>query len=226
MNTQELLDEIEDEARLADIEQSWDRWTLLDWMSAELNRLTGELDCDLFVVHLNPAIYTVADQRYYDLPDNFGFNFLYGGGDSGDKWCCTYDDGSNETPLDFMPAVRFFSKNLTGESSGTPAYYTIIGLPNGGRQIGLSPKPDTASKEVNGLYKPTNWSLDEFAALPPLPGNCHILKYAVLMRLDATRWNEAYLQERNKLYAEIAKSRTPRFVPKLGRNLNDYSLIG
>lgn len=227
MNTQELLDDIEDELKDAGVKYKGDRWDLLNALSSELNKLSGELDADCFYVHLNPAVTTVAGTRYYDLPANFGTNFVNAGGDSGDKWCCLYDDGTSETPISFYSNARFFSRSLRSESNGTPSAYTIVSSPNGVKQIALSPPPDTSGDTIDGLYKPTDWDLTTMDTLPPIPGNSQILKYAVLYRIAPgnQKWATEYQNERNKLLMEIAKTRKTRFVPSHGQNRNSYTLM-
>lgn len=218
MTLQEFIDDILDELRVAGVKGDWDRWDLLNWASSELNRLSGEFsNADCFMVHLNPAVSTVADTRNYDLPANFGTNFC----DTGDGPCCVLDDGTGETRIDYVTPAQFYSQNLTGESSGTPVKYTIMGTPTGRKQIALSPPPDD-EYEINGLYIPTDWDLKTMDDVPALPGNSHVLKYAVLKRVSKDRWETDYREALAKLYLDFARANRGRIVPNLGGSRNSY----
>ena len=223
MTIQEFLDDIEDEMMVSGVKVTWDRFTLLAWASAELNKISHEFEADCFHVHLNPAISTVSGTRNYDLPANFGLNFAKSAGEGGDDYCCLLDDGTSESVLAYVPTVKFYSQNLRGESSGRPTKYTIVSTPTGEKQIALSPPPST-TYEIDGLYVPTDWDLDTMDSVPPLPANSAILKYAVLRRVG-DRWEGDYQMARANLAMEFAKSRKPRFMPNLGGNINDYSLV-
>lgn len=222
MNLNEFIDDILDELRIAGVKGEWDRWDFLNWASSELNRLSGEFgNADCFMVHLNPAVSTVAGTRNYDLSENFGTNFVPSSGDQGEGHCCMLDDGTNEKQLTYIAPAQFYSQNLTGETSGTPAKYTIIGSPNGRKQIALSPPPDGVY-EINGLHVPTDWDLKTMDSIPALPGNSHLLKYAVLKRISKERWEQDYREALAKLYLEFAKSSKGRIAPYLGSARNSY----
>lgn len=221
MTIQEFLDDIEDEMMVAGVKVIWDRFTLLAWASAELNRLSHEFSADCFHVHLDPAIATVSGTRYYDLPSNFGLNFVNAAGDAGDKYCCLLDDGTTESLIDYASTVQFYSQNLRGETSGKPTKYTVITASNGRKQIALSPPPD-GSYEIDGLYIPTDWDLDTMDSIPPLPANSPMLKYAVLRRVG-DKWETDYKKARADLAMEFARSRKAQFAPNLGGNTNSYT---
>lgn len=223
MNTQEWLDDIEDELRIAGVKVTWDRFTLLQWASIELNRLSGAYESDCFLVHLDPVVSTVSGTRFYDLPENFGLNFSRNAGDYGDKYCCKIDDGSSELVIEYVAAAQFYSMNLRAENKGKPSKYTIISASNGRKQIGLSPIPD-AAYEIDGLYKPTNWNLQTMDSLPPLPGNSAVLKYAVLHRMG-DKWDQDLAMEQARLMMEFSKSSSGRLTPNLGASVNNYQRI-
>lgn len=212
MNTNEFLDDIRDECEVANIQMLHDRFTVLGWASAELNRLSHEFHSDCFLIHLDPIVNMVVGTRYYDLPRDFGSNFAPGAGD-GDKFCCKLDDGTNESLIDYISPAQFYSKNLRAEANGKPTKYTIVSSVNGVRQVGLSPPPDD-TYTLDGLYKPTNWKLETMDALPPIPGNSAILKYAVLRRISPERWNEDYILAKQNLALEFAQSKIVRMVPR------------
>lgn len=224
MKLNEWLDDIEDELKVAGVKVTWDRFDLLNMANSELNKLTQEIDADCFHVHLNPAVSTVSGTRFYDLPENFGTNFVKGAGDDGSKFCCLLDDGSSETLIDYVSTVQFYSLNLRGEGNGKPSRYTIVSTPAGGKQIALSPTPD-ASYEIDGLYKPTDWALDSLDTVPAIPGNSPILKYSVLRRISPERWNQDYAMARASLLMELAVSRKVRLAPVRGRGFDEYTLM-
>ena len=224
MKTREWLDDVEDELIIAGVKVKWEKYDLLNWASAELNRISGEFDADCFNVHLDPIIDTVEGTRYYNLPANFGLNFSPYGGPDGEGYCCMFNDGDNETQLEYVANAQFFTLNLAGESDGSPTKYTILSTPSGGKQIGLSPPPDD-SYEIDGLYKPTDWDLTMMDSIPPLPGNSAILKYAVLRRMDRNKWNQDYVTAYASLAMQIANDKKGRFNPYLGPGRNDYALI-
>lgn len=216
MNTKELIDDIVDELNIAQIKKTYDKYDLLAWMSAELNKLSAEMEHDCFYINLSPIVTTVVDQRFYDLPDNFGLNFAPAGGEEGEGYCCSIDDGSSESAMTYMSATRFYSLNLAAESAAKPSFYTIVTKPNGFKQIGFSPLPED-EYDINGLYKPTNWDLKTMEDLPPIPHNCAVLKYAVLNRIDKKRWENDYSNARAICYMELARSRKVRLIPSLRR---------
>jgi hypothetical protein len=224
MTINEFIDDIIDECRTAGIKTDFDRFDLLNWASAELNKISGEYDADCFYTYSEPIASLVVGTRNYDLPANFPMNFAKAAGDQGDKFCCMYDDATSETPLDYMTNTRFYSMNLSGESNGTPSKYTIISSPNGRKQISLSPPPDAAN-ELNGLYKPTDWDLKTMDDVPSLPANSHLLKYAVLRRINPERWNQDYAKERSTLLMELASSRKVTFVPNFSGHRHSYTLM-
>jgi hypothetical protein len=214
MNTQELLDDIQDECTTAGVNVTWDKFTLLQWLSAELGTLSSEChDADFLFVHLDPIVTMVAGTRKYNLPSNFGVNFAPAAGTNGEKFCATISDGTNSSTIDYISPAEFFSKNLEGESAGRPSKYTITSGPNGVRQISFSPPPDD-DYTAGGLYLPTDWKLTTMDSLPPIPGNSAILKYSVLRRISPDRWNDDYSKAKVNLAMTIAKSKTTRIIPR------------
>ena len=225
MTINEFLDDIIDECKTAGVKPTWDdRYDLLNWASAELNKISGEFDADCFYIHADPIVTLVIGTRNYDLPSNFPMNFAKAGGDQGDKFCCMYDDGTSEAPLEYMTNTRFYSMSLRSESNGTPSRYTILSNPNGRKQIALSPPPDAANT-IDGLYKPTDWDLKTMEDVPTLPANSHFLKYAVLRRISPERWNQDYGKERNSLLMELASTRIVNFIPKFSGHRHSYTLM-
>jgi hypothetical protein len=213
MNTTEWLDDIEDEIRMLPRKVNYTRFKLLDWASVELNRLSGSIDSDIFNIHLNPVISTADGERYYDLPDNFGINFIMGGGDYGEKFMCVLNNNDSESLLEFLPSSRFFGMSLASESESAPHYYTILSKPDGRKQLVTSPPAD-AVYAIDGVYRPTDWKLTEMSSLPPLPGNSAILKYAVLRRLDPI-FNAQYGEAYRDLLMTVAKSNRSQIVPRI-----------
>jgi hypothetical protein len=217
MTIQEMLDNIEDMLRVAGIKQTWDRFDLLSWTSAELNKLSSEIDHDVFYVNLDPIVYTVKDARNYDLPNNFGVNFAPNAEDNGGGFCCLINNGTNQSLLAFQSATRFFSKDFKSESASIPSIYTIVTSSNGKKQISLSPKPD-ASYEISGLYKPTDWSLVTMDGNSPVPANAAVLKYSVLKEINPKRWEGDYIQARSAFLMELARGRKSKLTPDLSGN--------
>jgi hypothetical protein len=217
MTIQEMLDDIEDEIEAVGIKKTWDRFTLLNWASSELNKLSSEVDHDVFYVNLDPIAYTMKDTRSYDLPDNFGINFAPNSGPDGGKFCCKISDGNTQAPLTFVSAARFFIKDFKSETASRPVEYTITTLPNGKKQIALFPKPDTAY-EISGLYKPTSWELATMDSGSPVPANAAVLKYSVLRRVGPKLWTDDYMQARQAFLMELARGRVSKLVPDFSGN--------
>jgi hypothetical protein len=217
MTIQEMLDDIEDKCRIYGIKQTWDRFDLLAWASGELNRLSGRIDHDVFYVNVDPIIYTVANNRTYDLPANFGVNFAPNATDTGGGFCCLIDNGTSRSPLTFQSATIFFSQDLNSGNASIPSTYTIVTGPGGRKQIWLSPKPDDAY-EVSGLYKPTDWALTTMNDDSPVPANAAVIEYAVLKSINPKIWTADYLDALNSFYMELARGRKAKFVPDLSGN--------
>ena len=201
---------------------------LLALMSEELRELTGMEAWDWAMVHLDPVVQTVTGTHTYDLPDNFPENFVRYGGDSGESWVCKLDDASNESLLTYKPPTEFYSQNLRALSNGRPESYTIVTSAAGRRQIRLAPPPDangTSNYTIDGLYIPTDWTLDEESQIPPIPGNSAILKHAVLRRLD-TKFETSYQTSYSILMMRAAQQRRAQFTPmrnKYGSSWNSYA---
>jgi hypothetical protein len=93
----------------------------------------------------------------------------------------------------------------------------------------VDPPPDDNSDSnytIDGLYQKSDWKLDEMDALPPLPGNSAILRYAVLRRCDAAfqaRYDEALAI----LALRAAQHRPTRIVVNMGENsqTNSFALM-
>lgn len=226
MLTRELLDEIEQESRyLAAGVVLPDRLTLLEWMSSGLNSLSGKMhDADCFAIHLNPVIGTTEGTREYDLPDNFGSNFARMTTGE-DDFCCMLDNGTNESALHYKSPAQFYGQNLKAESNSTPSAYTVMSKDDGHRKLVLSPPPDDnsdANYTIGGLYQPTDWKLSEESALPPLPNNCSILKYAVLKTINPNL-EANYKEEMAYLILGLAQQRRAVIYPHMGDyGINQY----
>lgn len=228
MTVEEFLDEIEQKGPyyVGGKVPIPDRFTLLEWMSSELNTLSSKLpDGDCFYIYLTPMIETVESTRTYDLPDEFPMNFAkLTPGD--DDFCCMLNDGTNDTPLHYKSPAQFYGKNLDAESNSTPSEYTIVTQsPRGNRAIVLSPPPDSnsaADYTIGGLYHPTNWKLTEESALPPLPNNCAILKWGVLKTLNPNLESN-YKEEMAYLILRLAQQRRSVMYPHMGDyGINQY----
>jgi hypothetical protein len=206
MNVEEIITEISLETG------EKDRAKLLKFLSAELNYLTGKAEWDWAMVRLDPIISAIVGQREYNLPNNFGLNFVRYGGAAGQEWCCLLDDGTNESILHYISPAQFFSKDLRGEANGRPQRFTILSTPNGQRQLHLSPAPDSATFTIDGLYIPTDWKIEERSQLPPIPGNSEVLKLGVMRRLDPNR-EPAYSFAVNLLMLREAQGRRSQLVP-------------
>jgi len=199
------------------------RRLLLDWMSNELNELSGRIsNAAVFAVHLEPAIVCTSGTREYNLPKDFPLNFLR---KSGDSFVCMIDDGTNEVNLEYVSPEEFYTMDLIAESNAKPTKYTIVTTQVGRRQLVLSPPPDD-DYEIDGLYIP-DWDLADEDSLPPIPGNCMVLKYGVLRRLNRDMHETDYQRAVAELMLEMARMETSvKASPKLGIHTNDYSLMG
>jgi hypothetical protein len=212
-----------------------DRQKLLNWMSLELQELTTKLPADWFI-QISSPVTTANGTRGYNLPSDFGTNFLRHGGQRfyqilnmvGDKWVCLLNDGTKESLLGYESPAQFYSKNLLGEAEGRPSIYTITTAANGTKQLQLSTKPDTNGGNnytVYGPYQPTNWSLASESTVPAFPANSPIMKYAVLRRLMPATYEPKYKEALADLMMMAAQERVAQFTPVLGRSGKDeYSL--
>jgi len=196
-----------------------ERLILLKWLSNELNELTSEVESELFYTYLDPIISTIEGQRSYDLPSNFPENFAK---NKADTWAITISDGNTDVPLTYKRPQEFYSMNLVGESNSKPTTYTIISSSSGSRALLLSPPPDSTSYEISGLYKPTDWGLKYESALPPLPLNNQVLKYAVLARKLPNVFEQKKLTAKAALIYGNARGRKTVFSPKIELG-NPYS---
>jgi len=218
MLVKQLLDDIEltlHEQGIAPPE----RLILLNWLSNELNELTSKVESELFYVYLDPIISTIEGQRAYDLPVNFPENFVK---NKADSWAVTISDTNTDVPLSYVPPQEFYSMNLVGESNAKPTKYSVMSSANGQRKLLLSPPPDDTGFTISGLYKPTDWSIDYDTALPPLPLNNQVLKYAVLARKLPNTFEQKKLDAMNYLIYGNARGRKVMFSPKIETG-NPYS---
>lgn len=214
-----------------------DRLKLLNWLSAELNELSqsGKLPADWFYAKMD-SIPTVSGTREYDLPDNFGTNFVRHAGQrfyqilnfGGDKWACFLNDGTKDSPLSYESPAQFYSKNLYAESTGRPSVYTVMTASDGQRQIMLSTLPDNnggSNYTIWGIYQPTDWRITSETQVPVLPNHSPILKYGVLRRLMPDRYQPLYREAFDALIMAAAQERVAQFVPVMGRSGKDeYTL--
>ena len=195
------------------------RFAVLAWMSEELRELTSKAEFDWALRHLDPVIQTTTGGEAYVLPDDFADNFTRGADTNGDFWCCKLDDGTNEKPIEYMSPVQYFSLDIRAAANGRPRSYTILTAANGQRELRLYPPPDangtTGYYQVDGLYKPTSWTLDDQSQIPPFPANNQVLKYAVLRRIDPM-YHAPYLEAIGLLMMSAAQQRRAQLVPVLG----------
>ena len=227
MRVRKMLDDIEQSPayQMMPREIRPDRRMLLQWMSAELNELVSKTpNFDFWIVQLEPAIRTREGAREYDLPEDFGLNFVRL---DTDKWACNLDDGNNETNLPYKPLKDFYAMNLTAESNAKPSCYTIKTRPDGRRLLVVSPPPDSNSStyyEIDGLYARNDWELKDEDVLPPVPGQFAILKYAVMRRIS-TDFEQKYIEAYAVLMNEMARNRDLQLKPSFGSGRNEYMMM-
>ena len=212
MIVREILDDIEQVLQFKGV-ASPGRPILTQWLSQELNELTGVADWDWAQVWLDPAVTTVDGTNEYSLPANFPENFLRGAGADGDSYCCKVSTSTKEEILDYRSPVQFHSLVFVGASEGQPTDYTVLTTSSGDRKIKLFPTPD-AAYNVSGLYVPTDWALTEQDAVPPVPGNCAVLKAGVMRRIDGGM-EPRYQQAKAELMLRAAQNRRAQVVPVL-----------
>lgn len=235
MKVKQLLDDIEQLTQLQATRQTpVDRFLLLDWLSMELNELVGKAEWDWAMQRVTPVIVTKTGVSSYILPEDFPENFVrfgrdQSGTDNGQGWACMLDDGSNETPLEYVSPASFFTQNLRAASNGRPTMYTILSNPRAEKELHLHQPPDSNSSnhyQIDGLYIPTDWTLDEEYDLPPVPAHSQILKYAVLRRVNPERWGPLYGEAFRDLVMRAANQRRSQVVPVKGRyNQDVYTLM-
>lgn len=227
MLIRDLVNDIEKLISLSPRPQRIQKDIIKSMLSAELQEITAKVDLDCLHVHLDPMISTAEGVREYVLPDNFPENFARGAGTSGDQYCCKLGDGSTDAVMTYKNPVQFYSQSLTGQTNGRPSTYTIAASQSGARKIVLSPPPDangsTGYYTISGLYKPTDWELDDLSSVPPIPNNAQVLKYGVLRRVDPQSYEGKYQEAVSELKLSNAKSRPTTIVP----NTSDvvYSLF-
>lgn len=217
MKASAILDQVELELRQKGIRYD-DRALMLKHMSFDLATLCGMEDWDWAMIAVDPVIKTITGKRDYDLPANFPDNFVRWGTPTGQKWLCNLDDGVNDNPLDYVSPAQFYSMNLSGQTNSRPSKYTVLSNPAGGRRLYLSPPPDangsTTYYTIHGLYVPTDWALHDESNLPPIPGNCMILKGMLMRRYDQNA-EAIYGEGLVSLYRSGAKNRQAGISPRM-----------
>lgn len=204
-----------------------ERDILLDELNDGISEIISITDWDWAQVVLRPTIGLQQGKREYQLPPNFGDNFVRYAFHDGTKWACKMIDQTNLTEqfLDYLSPVQFYNRKVVTTTQGVPRYYTILSLPSGMRQMVLDQPPDSTYADwvIGGNYVPTDWLLEEEGLLPPLPGNSAVLKYWLLKRVFS--WPEYkdlqllqfYSSEYDKKYAELVtlaqRQRKGQIVP-------------
>lgn len=218
MTIQETLDDIEQTASQQGLVCP-DRITVLKWMSREVTELTGRQEWSWAMIHLDPIVKTEADKYDYDLPSNFGLNFVRHAGDDGIKWCVKISDGVSASLLDYKSPPQFWGQDVANASSSRPSCYTIMATLDGRKQVWVYPKPDDAPDQgyytLDGLFIPTDWKLTELRGLPVIVASSPILKYAVLRRLAPQVYQPFYMDALNQLTLQEAQSHDTRMVAVL-----------
>jgi hypothetical protein len=181
----------------------------------ELNYLTGDHDFDWAETWMDPMLETQTGVREYELPDDFPLNFVPT--ETGDGYMCILKTSSTvEQKMDFLSLERFYSANLSAESNGTPSHYTIKTTKTGRRILALSPLPDSSTYTISGLYRPTNWALDDQDEVPPMP-NAQVLVSAVLRRFKelAAEYEGKYQSAYGGLLLENARNKRVALSPNI-----------
>lgn len=167
-----------------------DRAILLDWLNDGIAEIVSEQEWDWAMRFIYPVIMLKQSERYYQLPNDFGDNFVQYGDHDGTKFLCKLRNTTNSTEsfLNYESPSKFFSRNMASTTGGTSNYYTIVTKPGGSRLLVCDPPPDstTGAFGISGLYVPTEWVLNYEDELPPMPSNCSVLKYYVLERIFTT----------------------------------------
>ena len=219
MKVKDLLDQVELELTLNGRQKMTDRMVMLKHLRYDLDVLLAMEDWDWAAKYLDPVISTVDDKRDYDLPADFGDNFMRGARTDGTKRVCKLDDGTCQVLLTYESPAIFYSRDLSVEDSSKPTRYTITNKPDGNRQISLSPPPDDNGDDnyqILGLYIPKTWEIHFESALPPIPRNGDVLKWMVLKRFDQ-KYDPTYASALATLYMSEAKQHDSRFVPVIQR---------
>ena len=230
MLVREMLVEIEMTLDQAGAEKP-DRATLLKYMSADLNEITGLVEWDWAVIYLDPVIRTETGTASYTLPEDFPDQFIRYSGEDGDRYCCKLYDGSTETLLTYKSPAQFFGLSLSSATNSKPADYTLVSTSAGRRQIRFNPPPDangdTGYYEIQGAYIPTDWKLADDRNLPPIPGNSAVLKYGVLRRFDSRTFTPLFQEAKAILMLRAAKARPSKISLWTGQATGtyDYSLM-
>lgn len=209
-----ILDQIELELILTGKSKIADRGLLLKHLRYDMDTLLAMEEWDWAAKYLDPIITTSSSVRDYDLPPDFGENFMRGASD-GSHYVCKIDDGTAEQIIDYESPAQFYTRDLAIETATKPTRYTITNKPDGTRRLSLSPKPDSNSSSnygVIGLYIPITSDLHFESELPPIPRNADVLKWMVLRRFDQ-KYESNYTQSLAKLYGNAAIQRQARLVP-------------
>jgi hypothetical protein len=209
-----LLDSIEWICNLQGV-KSPDRMQLRAMLRDELREIAAKEDWDWAKSRLDPAIQTAAGVRNYTLPASFGDNFARAS-DSEDKPCCKLNDGTTETALNYLGPAQFFGQNLQAQQNSKPVDYTVITVPTTGRrELWLSPPPDD-EYTIGGVFTPNDWDVGDESAIPPIPADANVLKYAVLRRLSP-QFAGDYVAAFADLARRSVETRKTMMAPRVSR---------
>lgn len=217
MKVSTILDQVELELVLIGKPKVADRGLLLKHLRYDLDTLMAMEEWDWAAKYLDPVITTSEGVRDYELPGDFGDNFMRGADTTGDKYVCKIDDTDSEQLIEYESPAQFYSRDLTIEENGKPIRYTVTNQSDGTRKLSLSPPPDDNSDDnytVLGLYIPTSHDVHFESDLPPIPRNGDVLKWMLLKRFDA-KYENQYAASLVKLYGNMAQQRKARLVPYL-----------
>ena len=193
-----------------------DRRILLNWLSRELQILSGREQWEFFQVRVAPLISTSTGKRNYPLPANFGSNFVLRRQGKDERYLCKLNNGTNESWLNYKSAADFYARDMESEDNGIPMDYTLTVTRGGRRELVLGPPPDangTTGYTVGGVYVPTDWDLDEEDEVPPLPANSEYLEHRLLARIYKGRNADAFT-----LYSGLAASDLQQIYMESSRN--------
>lgn len=186
MKMKAILDSVEQQIPILKIRRV-DRFMLLEWANQELKVLASHIgDSGLLARQLDPVIYTETGKQKYQLPEDFGENFLRVDDTETRQFACLLDDGTNEAQLNYLGPAEFHVKHKQGESNGRPSDYTILTSYTGERELLIGPPPNSNSDSqytIAGSYVPREWNLEEEENVPPFPNSFGVLKYALLRTL-------------------------------------------
>ena len=238
MKVKYLIDEIKSEAEDRITRKvSLDDFEILDRIGVELTFVSGLEQWDWATEWLDPVISTITGVTEYPLPENFPENFVRGSGERGAHYLCKLSNGSTESFMTYLPIHSFYANDLTAASNGTPSDYTVRTTASNSREIVVYPPPDSNSDSnytILGAYCPTEWTLKEMDSLPPVPGNCAILRHLTLGWYFKQRNPVLSRDYENKAQLDLAslrlreaQQRRARISPKMGEwdYYSDYSQV-